>query len=355
MRQRLALSLALTVLLLSLLPALPALADTTYTVSPGDTLWSIAVRHGVTVAELTAANGITNPDYIQAGQTLRIPTGDGAAPAPAPQPAPAPAPGPSVSAGPGSILANRMVVSYYGNPYSGLMGVLGQLSKAELVNALKQRAAQYEAASGRPAQPAIHFIATVAQASAGADGMYRARMPLELVQEYSQLADDNGMLFIIDIQFGRSTAQAEIPPWLPVLQQPHVHLAIDPEFDMWGSERPGIDLGHMTAAEVNYASDYLSNIVAENNLPNKILVVHQFTASMLPDKGNIRTNPKVDLVIDMDGFGGRAVKIDHYNAYVRDQAPQFAGIKLFLEHDVNLMSAQDVMALTPKPDFVIYQ
>lgn len=248
-----------------------------------------------------------------------------------------------------------MVVSYYGNPYTGLMGVLGQLSKDELVSALKRRAAQYEAASGRPVQPAIHFIATVAQAGAGSDGMYRARMPMELVQEYAQLAADNGMLFIIDIQFGRSTAQAEIPPWLPVLKLPHVHLAIDPEFDMWANELASIDLGHMTAAEVNYASDYLSSIVTQYSLPNKILVVHQFTASMLPDKANIQTNPKVDLVIDMDGFGGRAVKIDHYNYYVGEQAIQFAGIKLFLEHDVNLMSAEDIMALNPKPDFVVYQ
>ncbi len=361
MRRSLPVSLLLALLLLVSLPALPVAADTNYTVQPGDTLWSIASEHDETVETVVAANDITNPDYIFSGQVLTIPTTGGSAPASAPSAPPAAQPAPAtpdprnVSAGPGSILAKRMVVSYYGNPYSGLMGVLGQLSKDELVAALKRRAAQYEAASGRPVQPAIHFIATVAQASAGSDGMYRARMPLEVAQEYAQLAANNDMLFILDIQFGRSTAQAEIPPWLPLLKEPHVHLAIDPEFDMWGSEQPGADLGHMMAYEVNYASDYLSNLVAQYNLPNKMLIVHQFTASMLPDKQNIQTNPNVDLVIDMDGFGYSSLKIQHYDWYVRDQAPQFAGIKLFLEHDPDLMTAADVMGLTPPPDLVIYQ
>ncbi|MDA8219795.1 MAG: LysM domain-containing protein [Dehalococcoidales bacterium] len=349
---------SLTVVMLFAGPwlASPALADSTYTVSSGDTLWAIATSHGVSVADMVSANDITDPNLIYVGEQLTIP-GDTAAPTtPSAPPAPtAPATVERPPATPGSVLADRMVVSYYGNPYTGLMGVLGQLSKEELVAALKTRAAQYEAASGRPCQPAIHFVATVAQASAGSDGMYRARMPYDLVAEYAQLAADNGMLFILDLQFGRSTVQAELAPWLPLLRQPHVHLALDPEFDMWGAERPGADLGHMTAQEINYAQDVLSQIVAENGLPNKILMVYQFTASMLPDKGAIRNDDRVDLVVNMDGFGSSALKIQHYNWYVRDSGVEYAGIKLFLQHDPDLMSPAEVMALTPPPDFVVYQ
>ncbi len=45
----------------------------TYIVKPGDTMYSIATRHNTTVAALMAANGISNPNFIFAGQVLTIP------------------------------------------------------------------------------------------------------------------------------------------------------------------------------------------------------------------------------------------------------------------------------------------
>jgi LysM repeat protein len=50
-------------------PATPA----RYTVRSGDNLYRIAVNHGVTLAALMAANGITNPSLIYPGQVLTIP------------------------------------------------------------------------------------------------------------------------------------------------------------------------------------------------------------------------------------------------------------------------------------------
>lgn len=53
---------------------------TVYTVQPGDTLFQIARRFGLTLAELLAANPqITNPNVIQVGQAVCIP---GVAPPP---------------------------------------------------------------------------------------------------------------------------------------------------------------------------------------------------------------------------------------------------------------------------------
>ncbi len=45
-----------------------------YVVQWGDTLYSIARRFGVTVDAIMRANGLTNPNYIRAGQVLIIPT-----------------------------------------------------------------------------------------------------------------------------------------------------------------------------------------------------------------------------------------------------------------------------------------
>lgn len=56
----------------------------TYTIRLGDTLSTIAIQYQVTVDGLVAANGLTAPDSIYAGQTLNIPSsGASARPAPA--------------------------------------------------------------------------------------------------------------------------------------------------------------------------------------------------------------------------------------------------------------------------------
>jgi hypothetical protein len=254
----------------------------------------------------------------------------------------------------GSILASNRVVSYYGNPWSAQMGILGALSDADLVAALRRRASAYQSAGNRPVLPAIHMVVTTAQASPGADGLYRFRMPASVIQHYSQLAADNGMLFIADIQAGLAAVADEVAAMTQFLDQPHVHLALDPEFNMWGAQVPGVEIGHMTAGEINHALGVMGDIASQTG-QRKILIVHQFLASMLPDKAAIGSDPRVDLAVIMDGYGGRAVKIDHYNAYVRDSAIRFGGIKLFFDWDVNLMSPGDAIGLTPSPDIVVYQ
>jgi LysM repeat protein len=56
--------------------AAPAAART-YTVRRGDTLSSIARRHGVSLNQLVAANGLNRSAPIRAGQKLRVPGSDG--------------------------------------------------------------------------------------------------------------------------------------------------------------------------------------------------------------------------------------------------------------------------------------
>ena len=82
-------------------PAEKPEAELTYRVEAGDSLSRIAARHGVELRALAAHNGLTDPDLLKVGQTLRIPSDGKAASGAklAPVAAAAPSP-PAVSSGP---------------------------------------------------------------------------------------------------------------------------------------------------------------------------------------------------------------------------------------------------------------
>jgi hypothetical protein len=169
------------------------------------------------------------------------------------------------------------------------------------------------------------------------------------------LARDAGFLLFLDIQMGRSTIEREVGIVHRWLAEPHVHLALDPEFAWPPGVTPVEDIGYLTAAQVNQAQAMLQGIAAERALPGKVLIVHQFRTGMLPDKHTIQPHEGVDLVIDMDGFGPPAAKLATYAAVITNDAVQHPGVKLFYEHDRPLMAPEDVMALDPQPVVVIYQ
>ena len=81
-----------------------AAADVVHVVREGETLGHIALRHGTTVAALTAANAVPAPSLIQVGQRLVLPTPAAPPPEPAAAPEPAPAP-PTVTVVAGDTLS----------------------------------------------------------------------------------------------------------------------------------------------------------------------------------------------------------------------------------------------------------
>ena len=67
-------------------------------------------------------------------------------------------------AGSQSLLETTVLVTWYGNPHSGNMGVLGRQTGAERAGALRRQAAAYASLTGKCVLPAYHLVAVVAPA-----------------------------------------------------------------------------------------------------------------------------------------------------------------------------------------------
>lgn len=257
---------------------------------------------------------------------------------------------------PGSVLPGCRIVAYYGNPLSNRMGIMGSLPPDKMLAKLDSQAKTFEVAdSATPVVRALELITPVAQGSPGPKGLWRQRMPDTLIDRVARLAEARSHLFILDVQVGKSTVAAELEPLVPFLKRPYVHLALDPEFSMKGSEPPGKKIGTMDAADVNVAIDLLARLVDENHLPPKVLIIHRFTQRMLTNHEKIKRDPRVQVVINMDGFGPPHLKLGSYKAYVYDRPVQYYGIKLFYKNDKPLFSASDVLRLNPIPQYIQYQ
>ncbi|GAC1326486.1 MAG: lipoprotein [Chloroflexota bacterium] len=254
------------------------------------------------------------------------------------------------------LLPEHRIVAYYGNPLASQMGILGELAPADMLKKLEAQAAQYQAADRtRTVLPALELVTPAAQSDAGEDATYRARMRPDLIEQVAGWADSAHALLILDVQIGRSSVPEEVNVLLPYLRRPNVHLALDPEFAMPPGKVPGAVVGTMDAATVNGAISTLSQLVRENNLPPKILIIHRFTDDMVTHSADIHPDPNVQVIITMDGFGNPALKLAQYEEYVHRQGVQFAGIKLFYHHDVPLLTPDVLVDLEPFPDLVIYQ
>ena len=254
-----------------------------------------------------------------------------------------------------SLLDTHLLVTWYGNPHSRQMGVLGESEGATRAAALRRQAEAFAPLTEKKIVPAYHLVAVVAQTTAGADGQWRRRESSPVIMSLLEEARSHGFALVLDVQPGRADIATELAYLKPFLVEPDVHLALDPEFDMGEGQRPGRELGHMHASDINVAIETLETMVNERNLPPKVLIVHQFTLAMLPDKEKIRVRPRIDLVLDMDGFGSRSLKLASYRAVMRQFALPFAGLKLFYRQDTNLFAPADVMQLEPIPSVVIYQ
>lgn len=260
-----------------------------------------------------------------------------------------------VSPWPERVFEDQRVIAYYGNHLTPLLGVLGETGPEAAVGRVNAAAAPFNAPDKR-AVGAFEMIVTVAQRSAGADGNYSHPSNLQDVERWIDIAEANGLYVILDIQPGRSDFLTESIRYEELLKRPNVGLALDPEWRMGPNEIPGRTVGSVTAAEVNEVSEWLSNLVLENDLPEKIFMVHQFQVRMIQNREDLIDRPGLATVIHADGFGGREIKLVTYGL-LQVEAPLYNGFKLFIDEDTRIFQPADVLGFTthPVPDFVSYQ
>ncbi len=262
---------------------------------------------------------------------------------------------------PGSILPAKRIVAYYGNPLSKKMGALGEFPKDDMLRRLKAEAAKWEKADpAHPVQPALHLIAVVAQGEPGKAGKYRMVMPDAMINQVYGWAREAHAVLFLDIQTGHEDIRTLLPRFEWLLKNPDVHLGMDPEFNLIKSKRiPGTKIGTYDAADINYASGFLRDLVKKNNLPPKVFIVHRFTRNGVTNARKIALHPEVQIVMNMDGWGAPWLKRDSYKSYVVAEPVQYTGFKLFYHNDTKkgdpLLTPKDVLKLNPQPLYIQYQ
>jgi hypothetical protein len=251
------------------------------------------------------------------------------------------------------VLPRYRVVAFYGAPQSAELGELG-IGRPDAAVARLERQARPYARRGRPVLPALELITVLAASDAGEGARYSMRQPDSVIRRYLRAARRAKALLLLDIQPGRSDFFTEATRLRKWLRQPDVGLALDPEWRVEPGQIPGKVIGHVASREVNATTAWLAQLVAKEQLPQKLVVIHQFTDDMV-DETALKPRRGLAMVLNADGFGSAPVKISKYHRFTR-QSPGFsAGFKLFYHEDAGLMSPRRVLRLRPPPDFVVYE
>ena len=256
---------------------------------------------------------------------------------------------------PAAVFTEQRVVANYGHHTTAALGVLGETGPVAAVQRVQQVAAPFHE-PGRPAVGAFEMIVTVAQASPGADGNFSSPSPIAQVEKWVDVAEAAGVYVVLDIQPGRSDFLTEARRYSSLLLRPNVGLALDPEWRMGPNQVPGQVVGKVSASEVNEVSLWLSNLTLENDLPEKIFIVHQFQERMITNREQLIDRPGLATVIHVDGFGSRIQKQATYGR-LHVGPPLYNGFKLFIDEDRGLYQPHEVLAFSenPVPDFISYQ
>jgi hypothetical protein len=255
------------------------------------------------------------------------------------------------------MFPGRRLVALYGHPGTPGLGVLGEQDLRASIARARQMAAAYRPLSRVPVVPAFEIIASVAEASPGPDGSYSYETPVSQLLPWVREATADGLYVVLDLQPGRSGLLAQAEYYQPLLELPDVGLALDAEWKLQPGQKPLQQIGHVGIGEVNSVAGWLAALTARHDLPQKLLVLHQFQLAMLTGERDLDTgHDDLAIVIHMDGQGTPGVKQGTWNA-VTAAAPRgvFFGWKDFLVKDHPMLTPGQTMTETPAPVMVSYQ
>jgi len=256
------------------------------------------------------------------------------------------------------LFPGHRLIAIYGNPTTTSLGVLGEQDVNASVTRARQIAAPYAANDGVAVVPTFEIIVSVAAGNPGDDGNYSNEMPLDLLRPWVETAGREGVYVLLDLQPGRTDFLTQAKLYEELLLEPHVGLALDPEWRLLPDQIPLQQIGHVEAAEVNAVVDWLAALVRDNHLPQKMLLLHQFEDQMLRDRSMIATPSELAVVIQMDGQGTIP---DKYSTWTRittgwEDFGWRYGWKNFYDEDIpGPIGAAEVLDLVPTVVYVSYQ
>jgi hypothetical protein len=255
------------------------------------------------------------------------------------------------------VYPGRRMVALYGHPGTVALGVLGEQPIDQAIRRAKELAADYQPLVEEPVVPAFEIIATVASGGAGPDGNYSYEAPVEQIRPWVEAAGTAGVYVVLDIQPGRTDFLTQAQRYEELLAQPHVGLALDPEWRLRPDQVHLRQIGSVGAAEVNSVVTWLADLTRARKLPQKLLLLHQFQLQMIGDRGLVDTSrDELAVLIHADGFGTPGQKIDTWNAMHAAPPPRvWWGWKNFIDEDRPTFSPSETYAITPSPVFVSYQ
>jgi len=264
---------------------------------------------------------------------------------------------------------DSLIVAYYGRPGVRSLGILGQYPLEKIIPMIKAKAAEYQKlVPNQTVIPGFNIIYGLATREPGANKDYILHLSSKTLKRYIKAANQHGFAVFIDLQLGKRTPLQAVQPVLKYLKYDNVHIALDPEFQVYGlNVRPGKVIGHITGRDINQVQAAMSAYLKKNAITEKkILLLHMFTSRMIRESTPIKNYEKIKLVINLDGDGSPELKVKIYNSlYTKISASKIAaGFKVFFKVDKpRIMTPKQILGIDPvrnnrikqAPKYINYQ